>query len=375
MTTVLIVDDDPAIRLLLYHFLSPEFLTLDADNGEKGIELTRAYGPEVVLLNLDMPGIDGYETCRRLKSLPVQCRPLVIIISSHTTAAEFTAAMIAGADDYIAKPVDRFELVSRVRLHMRLRNAATSHTRVEHTERSLLQQTCKLSSDVSDLQEITVLALAKLAEARDNDTGAHLVRIHDSSMLLAKKLQFDSSYRLRLDEAFVEQLHRSCLLHDIGKVGIPDSILLKPGRLNAEEMSVMKQHTVIGWGVLNQAAAQSSQGAFLMAAAEIARSHHERWDGAGYPDGLSGEMIPLSARIVAVADVYDALTTERSYKSAWSTEAAYKEIVRQSGLQFDPVVVRAFKQCFGEIRKLQRSSFMQAETRILSNADHHLVSA
>lgn len=375
MTTVLLVDDDPAIRLLLYHFLAPEYLILDADNGEKGVELTTAYGPEVVLLNLDMPGIDGYETCRRLKSLPEERKPIVIIVSSHTTVAEFTAAMIAGADDYIAKPVDRFGLLSRVRLHMRLRNAASSQTRLDCAERSLLQQTCRLSSDVLDLQEITVMALAKLAETRDNPTGAHLVRIRDYSMMLANKLRFDSPYRLRLDEAFVKQLHQSCLLHDIGKVGIPDSVLLKPGRLNAEEMSVMKQHTVIGWGVLNQAAAQSSQGTFLLAAAEIARSHHERWDGAGYPDGLSGEAIPLSARIVAVADVYDALTTERSYKSAWTVEAAYTEIVRQSGRQFDPVVVRAFKQCFEEIRTLQSLSFMQPETSIPSNADHHLVSA
>jgi len=374
MPTVLIVDDDPAIRHLLYHFLAPEYLVLEADNGELGVELTTAYHPEVVLLNLDMPGIDGYETCRRLKSLPVERRPIVVIVSSHTTTTEFTAAMIAGADDYVAKPMDRFELMSRVRLHLRLRDAANSQMRLDQAEHALFKSSEKLVNDVSGLQEITVLALAKLAETRDNETGAHLVRIRDYSMLLARQLQCESIYCLQVGDAFVKQLHQSCLLHDIGKVGISDSILLKPVRLNAEEMCAMKQHTVIGWEVLHQAASQSSQGAFLLAAATIARSHHERWDGAGYPDCLSGEAIPLSARIVAVADVYDALTTERSYKSAWSTEAAYKEIVRQSGRQFDPIIVEAFKRCFGDFLKLQRLSFLQHETPAPSIPDHHLVS-
>lgn len=354
MSTVLVVDDDPAFRILLYHYLAPEYLVLEAENGEDGVKLTRSYGPKVVLLDLDMPGIDGCETCRRLKALPPEQVPIVVIVSAHTTTAEFAAAMAAGADDYIAKPVDRFELLSRLRLHLRLHEIPDSAEWPNESEHLLLQKAERLSNEMSDLQGVAVSALAKLAETRDSDTGAHLVRIRDYTMLLARTLQRESVYCLEVDEAFVRQLHHTCLLHDIGKVGIPDSILLKPGRLNAKEMQVMKQHSVIGWGVLNQAAAHSAQGSLLMAAAAIARSHHERWDGAGYPDGLSGEAIPLSARIVAVADVYDALTTERTYKSAWTTDAAFKEIVRQAGRQFDPIVVEAFKRCFTEFLKLHR---------------------
>jgi len=373
MTTVLVVDDDPAFRVLLFHYLAPVYLVLEADNGEDGIDLTRAYGPNVVLLDLDMPGIDGYETCRRLKSLPPKQAPIVIIVSAHTTAAEFTAAMGAGADDYIAKPVDRFELSSRVSLHLRLQEIPIASERPDEPEIALLKRTEELANAMSDLQGITVSALAKLAETRDSDTGTHLVRIRDYSMLLARTLQRESVYCLDVDEPFVKQLHHTCLLHDIGKVGIPDSVLLKPGRLNAEELRVMKQHTVIGWDVLTQAAAHSVQGLFLMAAAVIARSHHERWDGAGYPDGLSGEEIPLGARIVAVADVFDALTTERSYKATWSTEAAYLEIVRQSGRQFDPIVVEAFKRSFGEILKLRNSSLVHSEASTSTTADCRLV--
>lgn len=352
MSTVLVVDDDPAFRILLYHYLAPEYLVLEAENGEDGVKLTRSYRPAIVLLDLDMPGIDGCETCRRLKALPPEQAPIVVIVSAHTTTVEFTAAMAAGADDYIAKPVDRFELLSRVRLHLRLHETPDSAERPNESEHLLLQRAERLSTEMSNLQGIAVSALAKLAETRDSDTGAHLVRIRDYTMLLARTLQYESVYCLDVDEAFVKQLYHTCLLHDIGKVGIPDSILLKPGRLSAEEMRVMKQHAAIGWDVLNQAAAHSAQGNLLMAAAAIARSHHERWDGAGYPDGLSGEAIPLAARIVAVADVYDALTTERTYKSAWTTDAAFKEIVRQAGRQFDPIVVEAFKRCFTEILKL-----------------------
>lgn len=353
MTTTLLVDDDPAIRLLLYHILAPEYLVLEADNGEQGVRLAQSYGPELVLLNLDMPGIDGYETCRRLKALPSHRVPIVIIVTSHTTAPEFTAAMLAGADDYIAKPINRFELLSRMRLHLRLRESARRQVTPEESGVFGIRDRQAHSHEMSDLQETTVFALAKLAEMRDGDTGTHLSRIRDYTALIARTLQRDSIYGPRMGDAYVCELHRACLLHDVGKVGIPDSILLKPGRLTPEERSAMQRHTVIGWEVLNQAAAHSSQGAFLAAAAAIARSHHERWDGGGYPDGLAAEAIPLGARIVAVADVYDALTTDRSYKAAWSPEEACAEITREAGSQFDPVAVEAFRAAFDDIVELR----------------------
>lgn len=358
MTTVLIVDDDPAIRLLLYHYLAPEFLVLEAGNGETGIRQAQAYKPEIVLLNLDMPGIDGYETTRRLKTFPIDRRPIVFIVTSHTTAEEYAAALSAGADDYIAKPVDRFELLSRMRLHLRLRSSRCYGADVMPCGEDSFGHRERAAEQLADLQETTVLALAKLAETRDGDTGDHLTRIRDYSVLISRALH-ESINRPEVDEAFIRQLQRAGLLHDVGKVGIPDSILLKPGRLTDAEMCIMKQHTVIGWKVLNQAAAHSSQGAFLAAAAAIARSHHERWDGEGYPDGIAGEDIPLSARIVAVADVFDALTTERPYKAAWTADAARAEILREAGRHFDPSVVEAFDGAFPDIVRIQRRSTLR----------------
>lgn len=375
MTTALIVDDDPAIRLLLYHFLAPEYLVLEADDGLTGVTLAQGYGPEIVLLNLDMPGIDGYETCRRLKALPSHRVPIVVIITSHTTAPEFTAAMLAGADDYIAKPINRFELLSRMKLHLRLRESAhrkaASESLCPFDSRDLQPH----SQEMSDLQETTIFALAKLAERRDCDTGVHLSRIRDYTALIARTLRRESTYAMELNEAYVGELDRASLLHDIGKVGIPDSILTKPGRLTSEERLVMQRHTVIGWEVLNQAAAHSSQGAFLAAAAAIARSHHERWDGGGYPDGLAAEAIPLGARIVAVADVYDALTTERSYKSAWTPREACAEIIRHSGSQFDPVAVEAFRAAFDDIAKLRIRTGERSGQASLSQFTQALVEA
>ena len=249
-------------------------------------------------------------------------------------------AFEAGADDYIIKPVDRFDLLSRVRLHLRLKDAlALAAEGVSSEERQTL----------ADTQDVAVFTLAKLAETRDNETGAHFARMRESSLSLARDLGQNSRYGDQIDDQFLQDLARSAPLHDIGKVGIPDDILLKPGPLSVSEFEVMKRHTTIGANILDQALTQTTAASFLTMAAMIARFHHERWDGEGYPLGLAGHSIPLAARIVAVADVYDALTSERPYKRAWPREQAERFILDHTGTQFDPEIVASFSRCFDEI--------------------------
>ena len=375
MATVLLVDDDPAMRRLLRHYLAREYSIVEAETGEDAIRLPYECEFGMVLLNLDMPGIDGFETCRRLKSLPSHRVPPVSIVSSNSAATELKAALAAGADDYMIKPVDRYELLSRVRLHIRLRETMSSVERMKQSERSIRLAWRDSSKDVSAVQDIAVSMLAKLAETRDNETGAHLLRMRDYSVLLAQSLQRDSAYCRAINGDFLRQLYRSAPLHDIGKIGIPDSILLKPGRLTTDEMRVMQRHTIIGAEVLEKAAMNSPAGDFLSMATSIARSHHERWDGAGYPDGLCGEQIPLAARIVAVADVYDALTTERPYKQAWSPEAARQEILNQVGRHFDPIIVEAFRNCYEDFATTLDPLTLDSDERFALEKDDHMALA
>jgi putative two-component system response regulator len=217
----------------------------------------------------------------------------------------------------------------------------------------LEQTVADRAQDIVDTRDVAVFALAQLAESRDPETGQHLERIRAYCRILAEQLRKEGPYTSLIDEQFVEDIYRSSPLHDIGKVGIPDAILLKPDRLSEREFAILKRHTVIGAGALERAAAHSGCGGFLRMAADIARYHHERFDGTGYPAGLRGFEIPLAARIVALADVYDALTSVRVYKSAYDPEVAQLMIEQQSGKHFDPAVVEAFQARAGEFMELQ----------------------
>ena len=264
----------------------------------------------------------------------------------------------AGADDYIVKPFDGQELRSRVRLHFCFLNAVRESSQAKkelafyHTK--LRRQSLIRTSELVAAQEFTVLALAKLVEARDKDTGNHLLRIREYCQSLAMQLQRNSPYASQIEGEFLECLYRASPLHDIGKVAISDDILLKPGKLTPGEFESMKIHTVIGAEVLEKAASRSSSGSFFKMAAEIARHHHERYDGHGYPAGLAGQQIPVSARIVTLADVYDALTSNRPYKQAWPAFQTKHMIEQESGRLFDPVIVDAFVQCFSDFLRIQR---------------------
>ena len=350
MLTILLVDDDPAMRRLMFHYLRGEYLVIESDNGLDAIEISQNRKPDMVLLNVEMPGIDGLETCRRLKALPKSMVPVVTIVSSNSELADLNAAYASGADDYIVKPINRVEFLSRIRLQTRLRRSATSIEHLERAEEAVQSVSDGLAQHLAEVQDSAILMLAKLAETRDSETGEHLNRICKYTGVLAQELRRSSPYAALLDEGVVDCLVRSSALHDIGKVGIPDSVLLKPGRLTPDEMDIMRRHTVIGADILEQGAHDRCMSELMTMAAAIARSHHERWNGAGYPDGLRGDQIPLPARIVAVADVFDALTTARPYKPAWTPEAARDLILRESGVHFDPLVAEAFERCFDAMR-------------------------
>lgn len=352
---ILIVDDDPGMRRLLANLLVRDYAVREAKSGEEALEIAAAWCPDLVFLDLVMSGMDGHETCRRVKSLSLSRPPQVIIISASSLAEDMRLAFEAGADDYFVKPIRSCEVLSRTQLHLRLRDAVgPGELESESAANSLTESTTAAINDVQATQDIAVFAMTKLAETRDNETGAHLYRLRDYTVQLARRIQQLPQFCGIVDDQFLADIYRSSPLHDIGKVGVPDKILLKPGRLTAHEFDVMKQHTTIGAGILEQAARQGNAGTFLRMAAKIARSHHERWDGSGYPDGLSGEQIPLAARIVAVADVFDALTSERPYKPTWSVERACAYIVERSGTHFDPGIANSFGICFPEIEKIHR---------------------
>ncbi len=296
---VLIVDNDPAIRRLFQSLFAQNYCIREAATGEDAIEAAAAWPPDLVLLDIMLPGIDGYETCRRLKGLPAAKAAQVIMVSARSTQTELADAFAAGADDYLVKPINPAEILSRVDLHFRLRDsqAATEalQQQVDRHHAALKRATAERTEEILAVQDVAVFTLAKVAESRDNETGQHVLRLREYAQRLAHELAFDSPYAGQIDNGFLADLFRSSPLHDIGKVGVPDAILLKPGRLTTEEFEIMKRHTTIGGNILNEAVLQAKGGGFLTMAATIARFHHERWDGTGYPAGLVADEIPLPA--------------------------------------------------------------------------------
>ena len=363
---ILIVDDDDAFRRLLAALLRDDGQLETAASGEEALEKTPRFLPDLVLLDIMMPGIDGYETCRRLKTGPHGERLHVIMVSARSSREEQALAFEVGADDYIVKPIDPHELRSRVQLHFRLCEAISTvesvQTKIESHDSIVKRLTERRVREIVATQDVAVFTLAKVSEFRDRETGDHLIRMRSYSQLLAERLARSGPYADQIDETFLDDLYRSSLLHDIGKIGISDAILLKPGRLTPDEFEIMKQHSIIGANILDQAMMLSQCGGFLAMAGAIARFHHERFDGTGYPAALQGEEIPLPARIVAVADVYDALISVRPYKPAFPAMDAREMILCESGRHFDPVIVEAFRECFEEFLKIRKDSDEQPET-------------
>ena len=350
---ILIVDDCDINVEVLEEILCGHYDLDAAYSGREALDLFERRPTDLVLLDIMMPGIDGYEICRRIKAGPRGALTPVILVSGKASTAERLAGYRAGADDFLVKPFDHDELLAKVAVHLKLRETtaalSAANARIQRFNSELEALVQERAAEVVATRDVAVFALAKLADSRDTETGEHLERIRAYCQILAERLQCHGPYGEQIDQRFLEDLYRSSPLHDIGKVGIPDAILLKPGPLTEEEFAVMKRHSEIGAQALSESARQGPCGGFLAMAVEIARHHHERFDGRGYPDGLAGTAIPLASRIVALADVFDALTSQRVYKDALDPHEAKAMIEAEAGFQFDPVLVDAFRACFAEL--------------------------
>jgi len=340
MTTVLVVDDNADNRVLLSGLLKPHHKVIVATNGQQALELAKTRQPDIVLLDIMMPEMDGYEVCQYLKLDTNTAAIPVIFLTAKTQIEDEQRGFEVGAVDYILKPISPPILLSRINTHLRLRQAMHDLARQnEILEVRVKERTHELDS----LQDATIGAMASLAETRDNETGNHIRRTQNYIKVLAQALRNHGHYIDQLSPTAIENLFKSAPMHDIGKVGIPDNILLKPGKLTDEEFRVMQNHTTLGKEVLLTVESSIDfECDFLTTAIEIAYSHQEKWDGSGYPEGLSGLDIPLSARMMAIADVYDALISERVYKPAFSHEKAVSIIAEGSGTHFEPLLVEVF---------------------------------
>ena len=339
--TIMIVDDTPANLKLLTEMLQGQGCrVLALPDGAKALAAAARCPPDLILLDITMPELNGFEVCERLKAEPALKDIPVIFISALTETVDKVKAFSAGGVDYVTKPFQFEEVHARVRTHLRLRALQLElDRRNQHLERLVQEKV----AEISDSQLATIVALANLAESRDDSTGAHIERTQSLCRLLATALRADPRHAGGITDAFIESIHHAAPLHDVGKVGISDAILLKPGKLTETEFEVMKTHSTIGADTLQSARRKYPRNTLLNMGIAIARSHHERWDGSGYPDGLAGEDIPLSARVMAVADVYDALRARRPYKEPFTHEEAAKVIEDGTGTHFDPALVEAFK--------------------------------
>ncbi|WP_372022224.1 two-component system response regulator (plasmid) [Tistrella mobilis] len=342
--TILLVDDTPSNLTIINAVLKDDYRTRIATGGAKALEIAAgAEGrPDLVLMDVMMPGMDGYEVCRRLKADPATADIPVIFLTALHDERDERAGFAAGGVDFITKPFSPEIVRARVRTHLALREA---NARLARQNAELERRVDERTRELALVRDLTIFSLASLAETRDNETGNHIRRTQTYVRELALALRDHPRFRAELDDATIDLLYKSAPLHDIGKVGVPDAILLKPGRLTPEEFEVMKQHAEFGRAAIAAAEARIGSGngnSFLRYAREIAHTHHEKWDGSGYPRGLAGDAIPLSGRLMAVADVYDALICKRIYKPAYSHETAVDIITQGRGTHFDPDIVDAF---------------------------------
>ena len=338
---ILIVDDLPENLSVLGSLLQGAGYRVKVANaGDVALRLAEhSPRPSLILLDVMMPDMDGHEVLRRLRANPATREIPVIFLTAMNAGEDEERAFDAGIADYLLKPIKPAVVLARVRSQLLVRQA----------RRWLQDQNMALEAEVARrmqenelIQAVSIRALAHLAETRDNETGNHIQRTQGYVRLLATRLSTHPRFADTLTHKYIEVLVRSAPLHDIGKVGIPDHILLKPGKLTPEEWEVMKTHTTLGSNAITLAERDNPSVDFLAQAREIARWHHERWDGKGYPDGLIGEQIPISARLMALADVFDALISKRVYKEAFSFEEVRKIIGDERGRQFDPDVTDAF---------------------------------
>ncbi|WP_084539505.1 response regulator [Halodesulfovibrio marinisediminis] len=336
--TVLVVDDAPENIEILRTILQPQYKVKAARTGEKAIKIAQTTPPDMILLDVVMPEMDGYEVCRQLKVDPTTAEIPIIFITAKTSADNETQGFELGAVDYITKPVRPAIVKARVATHLALRD------QTHHLEELVVQRTIELQNTHLEL----IRCLGQAAEYKDNETGLHVIRMSHYARIIAQQLD--------VGDDWVQLVFQAAPMHDVGKIGIPDSILSKPGKLTDEEWQMMRNHPEYGAEIIGD-----HSSLLLSMAREIALTHHEKWDGTGYPYNLAGEAIPLSGRVVAIADVFDALTSERPYKHAWAVEDAVALIQENAGKHFDPDLVPLFLKELPAVLEIKKKYAENAE--------------
>ncbi|ATF09911.1 response regulator [Candidatus Enterovibrio altilux] len=335
--TILIVDDTPENLIFVSEMLKDKYEVKAATNGKTALAIVEKFSIDLILLDVVMLGMDGYEVCRKIKTQKMAQDIPIIFLTSKSKLEDQEFGFSVGAADYIKKPMSPPITMARIKIH--LANKASQdflHNQNEFLEAEVQRRV----NELSVIQDVTINALASLAETRDQETGNHIVRTQYYVKILADQLYLRGKYTEVVTPEYITMVFKTAPLHDIGKVGIPDAILLKPGKLTAEEFDIMKSHVKLGYDAITKAEKEvDAEYPFLNTAKEIVLGHHEKWDGSGYPKGLSEKDIPLSARLMAIADVFDALVSKRVYKVAMSHDEAFEIIREGRTTHFDPMLV------------------------------------
>ena len=353
--SIAIVDDEVEILDMLNRFLSrnPKFSVTTFSNPLSALSSNSGTNYDLILLDIMMPVLSGYDVIKKIKENPHLNNIPVVFLTAKSSIQDEKMGLEFGASDYITKPISPPILLARVKTQ--LENKAAADFLKDHNE-FLEKEIQKRTREIVAIQDVTIFAMASLAETRDNETGNHIRRTSNYVRVLAKKLQTHPKFKEYLTDEMINTLYKSAPLHDIGKIGIPDHILLKPGKLTPEEFEVMKTHTTLGKEAIEHAENQLGfQVDFLKTAKEIAYSHQEKYDGSGYPLGLKADEIPISARLMTVADVYDALISKRVYKESFDLNLAFRIMKDGRGTHFDPDMIDAFLEIKDEFEKIANS--------------------
>ncbi|MCL2210595.1 MAG: response regulator [Treponema sp.] len=345
---IIMVDDNPANLRIGKNILSQKYAVATAPSAEKLFNLLENNIPDVILLDVDMPDVDGYQAIKMLKNKPETANIPVIFLTARTESDAELAALTLGAVDYIAKPIQPALLLKRIEIHLLLEHQRKTLEQQAHElkyfNENLQKMVDEKTQSILSLQNALLKTMAELVEYRDDITGRHIERTQKGLRILLNEVIASNAYQDETKDWDVELLIQSCQLHDVGKIYISDSILRKPGKLDYDEYEDMKIHTHVGKQIMEKVEVLAQESDFLKYAKIFATSHHEWWDGTGYPNKLKGADIPLLGRIMAIADVYDALVSVRPYKSAYSHEDAVRIILEGSGTHFDPALVEIFKK-------------------------------
>ena len=356
--TILAADDVAENLDIIKNALIPEYRVKAAINGKLALKIAKNQNVDLILLDVRMPEMDGYEVCQRLQDNPATANIPIIFLTGQDTISDEALGLEMGAVDFIKKPINTSILKKRIDTQLELQATRKKLRMHNNYLEDLVEEKTR---EISESRMAMIYALAQLAESRDEETGEHLVRTQKYCWFLAHKVKETGKYDSIIDTNFCKNLYIASPLHDIGKVGISDSILLKPGELTDEEFERAKQHTVIGYKILKKVQKIYTENNLLEIGLDLIRYHHEKWNGEGYPEGLKKEEIPLAARIMAISDVYDALRSDRPYKKAFSHEKSCKIIKEDSGTHFDPFLVNCFREISDKFKIISREKDTEIE--------------